>query len=102
MVRSSLPVNSPLMMTDFPIFTGPFSIPRAWSLLRAASGAGEVLMLFWGFWPDPAAADPPPGGVGFTASSRFHMAHSLHLSVVDLAGVAGQQVRPVYDRPPAP
>src|SRR4029078_7018330 len=73
MVRSSLPVNSPLMTTDLPMFTGPFSISRCDSLLRTGSGAGAGLTLWvvWVFWAVPAGL--PPGGVGFAAPSRFHM-----------------------------
>src|SRR5262245_46073176 len=65
MVRSSLPFNSPLMTTDFPMFTISLSI-------RRFSGCGAADVTAGGFEATGAGLAGWPL-VGFTASSRFHM-----------------------------
>src|SRR4029078_6360369 len=65
MVRSSLPFNSPLMTTDFPMFTISLSI-------RRLSGCGAADGLADGGETTGAGLPGLPVGV-FTASSRFHM-----------------------------
>ncbi len=95
-VRSSLPLSSPLMTTDLPMFTVVFSIPRWGSLgalwVRAASAAGGTAV--------DAGTEPPAGTVGLTASSRFHIGN-LHLSErLTSQGVyrlRGWAARPVYE-----
>src|SRR5918999_1283608 len=84
MVRSSLPLSSPLMTTDFPMFTVVLSIPRSGSLVvlggireSAATGA-----LDGAAEPDPGLAGAP----GLTASSRFHIGHSPRVRKLTLAG----------------
>src|SRR5262245_45956259 len=83
-VRSSLPLSSPLMTTDFPMFTVVLSNPRwgslgTWGVLAASAAGGTPT--------EGAGADPDPAGtVGLTASSRFHMGHLHLIRKVDIAG----------------
>jgi hypothetical protein len=70
MVRSSLPLNSPLMTTDLPIFT--MSLPN-WARGSLAAGAAAAAT-------GVAAAGAEAGGAaGLTDSSRFHIVENLPL-----------------------
>jgi hypothetical protein len=77
-VRSSLPFSSPLMTTDFPMFTVDFSIPRRGSLATFEVRTGSAAAIGGAPTTLGACDGPDAAGVGFTASSRFHIGHSPH------------------------
>ena len=70
LVAPSLPVNSPLITTDFPMFTR--SLPR-WPRGSLAAGATT------GGAEGAAAGVDAGGAAGLTDSSRFHIAENLPL-----------------------
>ena len=65
-VRSSLPLSSPLMTTDFPIFTLSLSIWGRTSTVGCGAAARRC-------GAAGGAAGAGGGGVGLTDSSRFHI-----------------------------
>src|SRR5438132_3685047 len=85
MVRSSLPLSSPLMTTDLPIFTMSFSMQF---LVVSCRGIGTPTIV--GAVDEVDACGPP----GRTASSRFHISSSG----CPLQGALSVRTRPTLRR----
>src|SRR5687767_3568909 len=96
-VRSSLPFNSPLMTTDFPIFT-LVSLSR--NGLASGRGLGVPMVVdgcgAGGAGVAGVAAGCPLGGR--TVSSRFHMGYSSACLLCEVGALG----RLIYRRPKWP
>src|SRR5262245_15154594 len=72
MIKSSLPLNSPLITTDLPMFT------MVLSTCGVGRGAATATSVATGCTDGALGVAVGGGGAGRTFSSRFHIATSPH------------------------